>query len=253
MAGMLASASDSAGTDTGETATAAPGLKLIYDAGMSVAVDKEMADTFPAKLAGKAEASGGYVSQRISSRRTGWQPSGQVIVRVPAARLRELMDWIAASVTVLESRLAAQEITEQYVDLEARLANLLAGEVRLKELLTKGSGKLEDVLKVEQEIRRVRQEIDQLQGKKRLWDSQIAFSTLPVDYQLAGIYRVEPPPTQTFGQRVNLSLGDSWQAFTDALGAMVIAGIYALPWLPLPVLLIAVCLWRRRANRKNKA
>jgi len=235
------------------TATA-PQLRLIYDARMSVAVEKELADAFPAKLGEKARSCGGYVSQSDSWRESGRQPTGRIAVRVPAARLNEVMDWIRGGATVLTSRMSVQDITEQYVDLEARLTNLLAGEARLKDLLARETGKLEEVLKVENAMRQVRQEIEQIQGKKRLWDSQIEFSTLTVEYRLASIYVAVAPPARTFGQRALLALSDSWQAFTDAMAAIVIGSIYVLPWAPVPlVLLVGGYLWCRRAIRNGKA
>ncbi|HUT59477.1 MAG TPA: DUF4349 domain-containing protein [Phycisphaerae bacterium] len=227
-------------------------LKLVYSAQMSVSVEKKAADEFPAMLGEKVEALGGYVSGASSWRRTGQQPGGRITVRVPSARLSEVMDWIRAMATVLASDLKVEDITEQYVDLEARLGNLLAGEARLKELLAKEAGKLEELLKVEQEIRRVRQEIEQLQGRKRLWDSQTAFSTLTIEYEVATIYRTQELQAQTFGQQVRVALHNSWRAFTEAMAAVAIGCLYALPWLVVLVILVIVgCLWHRRSSRRK--
>lgn len=235
-------------------ATPAVNLRLIYDAWMAVAVEDELAETFPATLEEKVRGFGGYVSGSSSSRQSGQKPSGQITVRVPSAKLKEMMDWIGSTTTVMNSRLSVHDITEQYVDLEARLGNLLAGEARLKELLSKATGKLEDVLNVERELRRIRQEIEQLQGRKRLWDNQIAYSTLTVDYHLPGVYRAEEPAAQTFGQRSRYAMRDSWRSFTEAMSDLAIGGIYVLPWLPVPLIaLVAVLIPIRRARRRKKA
>ncbi len=236
-------------------APAAPAvnLRLIYDAWMTVAVEDELAETFPATLEEKVRGFGGYVSESSSSRQSGQQPSGEITVRVPSAKLKELTDWIDSTTTVINSRLSVHDITEKYVDLEARLGNLLAGEARLKELLSKATGKLEDVLNIERELRKIRQEIEQLQGKKRLWDNQIAYSTLTVDYHLPGVYRVEEPAAQTFGQRSRHAMRDSWRSFTEAMSDLSIGCIYLLPWLPVPLIAIAVIsITIRRARRRKK-
>jgi hypothetical protein len=163
------------------------------------------------------------------------------------------MDWIDSTTTVMNRRLSVHDITEQYIDLEARLGNLLAGEARLKELLSKATGKLEDVLNIERELRQIRQKIEQIQGKKRLWDNQIAYSTLTVDYHLPGVYRVEEPVAQTFGQRSRYALRDSWRSFTEAMSDLSIGCIYVLPWLPVPLIaLAAILIPIRRARRKKK-
>ena len=236
-------------------APAAPAvnLKLVYDAWMTVAVEDEIAETFSATLEEKVRGFGGYVSKSSSSRQSGQKPSGEITVRVPSDKLNELMDWIDSTTTVTNRSLSVHDITEQYIDLEARLGNLLAGETRLKELLSKATGKLEDVLNVERELRQIRQEIEQLQGKKRLWDNQIAYSTLTVDYHLSGVYRVEEPVAQTFGQRSRCAMRDSWRGFIGAMSDLSIGCIYVLPWLPVPLIAIAVILIPiRRARRRKK-
>ena len=129
------------------------------------------------------------------------------------------------------------------------------GEVRLKELLAKETGKLEEMLNVDREIRRVREEIDVIEGRKRLWDSRIAFSTLTVRYRSATIYQAEEPPPQTFAQRASKAMHDSWKFFTSGMADLAVVGIFALPWLPLPAILIVILLviWVRNARRRRAA
>jgi hypothetical protein len=122
----------------------------------------------------------------------------------------------------------------------AGITGLTIGNVGLlKELLAKATGKLEEVLKVEQQIQQVRGQIEQLQAKKRLWDNQVAFSTLIVDYRIAEIYHAEAPVVQTFGQRASQALSDSWETFTDALASLAIGALFVLPWLPVALVLLA--------------
>jgi len=228
------------------------GLKLIYNAQVSVVLDEEMADAFPDLLTEKARAWNGYVSGAGSWRESGQRPQGHITVRVPAERLHELLDWIDNTVTVVNSSLTVEDISEQYVDLEARLANLRATETRLSELLAEAKGSLEEVLKVEQEIHRVRGDIETLVGRKRYWDSQVAMSTLTVSYRLADIYHARDLTAPPFGRRVELALGGSWRSFTRAMAALAIGVIYALPWLAIAVVALVAILIRRARRRRRK-
>ncbi len=228
------------------------GQKLIYNARMSAVVQRDQADAFAAKLTQRVTELGGYVSDAQASRQSGSSPGGTIKLRLPSDKLRELMDWVGGTATIESSSLNVQDITELYVDLDARLANLVAAEKRLIELLAKETGKLEEVLKVEQELRNVRQQIEQLQGRKRLWDNQVALSTLDVSYRVAEIYRAEAPETQSFGEKVNLTMKDSWHSFTGAMGRMFLGIVYALPWLPLAAVPLVVVYVARRGSRKSK-
>lgn len=91
------------------------------------------------------------------------------------ARLREL-----GRVEALTIR--SKEITEESFDLETQLANKKAFETSLVRLLERKTDDLAALVQVEGEIARVRGEIDQLEGRRRLWNHQIALSTLEVDF-----------------------------------------------------------------------
>src|SRR6476661_11127368 len=76
-----------------------------------------------------------------------------------------------------------EEVTQQYVDLLARLANGIHTEQRLTEILRTRTGKLQDVLKGELEIDRVRGEIEQMQAEQKELTKRVAFATLNTTIQ----------------------------------------------------------------------
>ena len=73
---------------------------------------------------------------------------------------------------------SGQDVTAQYVDLEARLNNARNTEQRLIDLLKQRTGKLSDVLEVETELSRVREEIERMEGERRLLSKQVEYATL---------------------------------------------------------------------------
>ncbi len=121
---------------------------------------------------------GGYVSdssvQNIGERKTGY-----VTVRVPGENFEEATKEIEQVGTLKEENISLEDVTEQYIDLNARLDNLKRQEERYLEIL-KMATTVEDVLKVETQLERVRGEIESLQGILNYLNNRISLSTIQV-------------------------------------------------------------------------
>ncbi len=92
-----------------------------------------------------------------------------------------------------------EEVTQQYVDLVARLKNARVTEQRLAQILAQRTGKVADVLEVEREIARVRGEIERMDAQRKTLENQVAFAS--VRFELREEYQaqlnVTPPSTAT--------------------------------------------------------
>jgi len=107
--------------------------------------------------------------------------SGTVVIRVPADAFDGAMASIRdVALKVVNESVAIEDVSEQYIDLEARLNNKKAEEVSFRSLLSR-SGKMEDIISVTRELNRVRGEIESMQGKLNYLRNQIALSTITVD------------------------------------------------------------------------
>jgi hypothetical protein len=108
-------------------------------------------------------------------------------LRVPADQLAPTMAEIKRLGRVEMESQSGEEVTSQYIDLSARLANARNTERRLTNLLQQRTGKLADVLAVEVELGRVRGEIERMEAEKKSLTNRVDFSTLTVtvreDYQ----------------------------------------------------------------------
>ncbi|KKQ47184.1 MAG: hypothetical protein US66_C0017G0014, partial [Candidatus Moranbacteria bacterium GW2011_GWD2_37_9] len=127
---------------------------------------------------------------------------------------------------VVNEYTSGQDVTEQYVDLQAQLKNKQAEEQTFVGLLDR-SGKLDDVLAVTREISRVRGEIERLQGKIRYLESQTDMATIAIS--LSEDVEVAPVgsgwrPGQVFKQAVS-DLVKSAQGFVDNLIRFLIIGL----------------------------
>lgn len=131
-------------------------------------------------------AAGGYVTNESVSQDQYSTKSGSITCRVPAGELEEALEGLKELGEVDYVSITADDITDQYFDLEVRMRNQKELEGRLVSLLKRPTNKLADLLAAERELARVRTDIDAMEGRKRLWDNQIAYSTVTIDLHEPG-------------------------------------------------------------------
>jgi len=120
----------------------------------------------------------GYVGEMNVSTPTGSGRSVTATLRVPADQLDAAMSDLRKLGRIESESQSGQEVTAQYVDLQARLANARNTEQRLTDLLRQRTGKLSDVLAVETEIDRVRGVIEQMEAERKNLAGQVNFATI---------------------------------------------------------------------------
>ncbi len=166
----------------------APLLIYVGDLAMLVADETVVPKTIDT-IIDLAESLGGYLAGRKDT---------SVQVRVPSARFRESLTLIEKIGEVTHRSVTADDVSEQYSDLEVRLTNLKATQKRLHEFLAR-SGTIADMLTVGQELERVSGQIEAIEGKMRFLRSRAAFSVVTVNLavkpkQAVIVARTDPPP-----------------------------------------------------------
>lgn len=160
-------------------ATTAVDKKIIKTGSLNLKVEK--AETAAESITNLAKLNQGEISNSYFSESGRGVKSGYITVRVPYQNFEKVFNEIKKVATqVMSESSNAQDITEQYIDLEARLKNKRAEEVSFIALLNR-SGKIEEVLAVTREVARVRGEIEQLEGQLRYLSSQTDLSTITVN------------------------------------------------------------------------
>jgi hypothetical protein len=141
----------------------------------------------------------GYLGEMKTGGSTGSGRTLTATLRVPADQLDATLAELKTLGRVESESQTGQDVTSQYVDLQARLANARNTEQRLTDLLRNRTGKLSDVLEVEQEVDRVRGEIEQMEAERKNMSNQVSFATLNAtiteDYKAQ--LQVVPPSTST--------------------------------------------------------
>jgi len=158
----------------------------------------------------------GYVGELKVGGSTGSGRTLTATLRVPADQLDASLTNLKTLGRVESESQSGQDVTSQYVDLQARLANARNTEQRLTDLLRQRTGKLSDVLEVEQEVDRVRGEIEQMEAERKTMSNQVSFATLNAtiteDYKAQ--LQVVPPSTST---RLSNAAVEGYKSMVDGV------------------------------------
>jgi hypothetical protein len=148
--------------------------KIIFNASLSLdVVDAEKAFSDCEILVAKY---GGFVAQS-SLQKSDTKVVATATLRVPAARATELMNGLAGLGTVTSRSSGSEDVTSQYIDIQARLKVLRAEEEQLVGFLKKATN-IKDMLAVEEQLRTVRTQIEQYEGQQRYMDNATSLATV---------------------------------------------------------------------------
>ena len=187
---------------------------------------------------------GGYIANSSIQSGEGQQRSATLEIKVASSRYDQALNGLTGIGKLLSSTTNAQDVGEEFVDVTARVANARRLEERLLTLLATRTGKLDDVLAVERELARVREEIERYDGRLRFLRSKIAVSTLTVTVAERGPVVGQP------GSNVMVeAFRRAWRNFVNVIasGIELLGGL--LPLLALVVL--AAFGWRRWRRRRD--
>ncbi len=167
--------------------------KIIKNGNLTLKV--ESTETAAGEITAIAKANEGEVFSTNFRESSSGARSGTVVIKVPVSKFEQTMGELkkVATQVVMEST-TGQDVTEQYVDLQAQLKNKRAEEAAFVEILSR-SGKIQEVLAVTKEISRVRGQIERLEAQVRYLESQTDMSTITV----------------YVSEDVEISTGDEWR------------------------------------------
>ncbi|HUG56327.1 MAG TPA: DUF4349 domain-containing protein [Candidatus Limnocylindrales bacterium] len=171
----------------------------------------------------------------------------QLTVRVPAERFTDALRDIRgiADVEILSSSIEGRDVTEEFVDLKARLVAKQAEEQRYLALLARAE-QIDDILRIDQALSQVRTQIEQLTGQINSIEQRTTYSTIVVSVTPSGLAPTDPrayDPAKTFAQAIS-ALAALFRVVADtAIWALVFG------WIPLLGLAVAFALGRTLQRR----
>jgi len=196
-----------------------------------------------------AREAGGHVASSSVRRDDEGLMSGTVEVKIPASDHGGALEAIGKLGELQDMHETSQDVTEEYVDLQARLDNSIRLEQRILGLLAESTGTIDDVLHVEKELAAVREDIERLEGRKRYLDSRISLSTITVDLHEKGAARGgDPTARQVFG-RIMDRVG---VVFVGSVGVLVTFAVAVAPWLVAASLLALLIVGIARIARRRR-
>jgi hypothetical protein len=221
--------------------------KIIQTADLSLVVDDFT--TWEQRLTELVAKFGGYIAESKVDRTQGSQRTGRWVVRVPVEKFDSFVE-ATASAGVPESRQThAQDVTEAFVDLQARLINKREIERRIVRLLEDHGGDIKDVLSVEAELGRVREEIERTEARLNYLSNQTELTTVTITAREQQAY--VPPQAPTFVTRIGQVWAVSIRTMLQVGQGFVLFAVAAGPWLFLLAILVSPLVRHLRRRMKR--
>lgn len=221
--------------------------RLVVQSNLSLLV-KDVTDVRN-KIVRYATDAGGYmVSSNVSNPQDA--PTATVVVRVPSVRLEEALNYFhSLSVKVVSENLVGQDVTDQYVDIDTRIAQLERTKSKLEQILDQAT-QISDITSLTQQILNYQNQIDSLKGQQDALEKNAQLAKLTI-YLSTDEIALPYQPSETFRPGVIFKL-----AVRSLIGTLrkfatlaIWLGVYSVVWVPAVGIYIGVRRWR--AKRKN--
>ena len=223
--------------------------KMIYTADLNV--ETTAFDDAAAGLRQLVEGMGGYFETASVYNYGDGYRSASYTVRVPSDQFQNLLTQVGQLCHVVRQEESGKNISQQYYDVESRLATQRTKLERLQTLLSQAET-MEDIITIESAISDTELAIEQLTGTLRQYDSLVDFSTVTISLQ--EVYKlsdVEEPAT-TFTSRLGQALTAGWNGFVHVLETAVMLLAYVWVLVLAAAVVAGVLLWRLRRKKKAR-
>lgn len=187
----------------------------------------------------------GFIASAEVARTEGAVAAATLVIRVPQGEIDAAVAALSKLGTLERESIRAEDVSETYYDLAARLRNAKSLEERMVELAAKAGG-VKDLLEVEREVGRVRETIEVMEGQLRGLDDRTSLATLSISLRTRSLY--VPLEQPGLGDEIDRVFTASLDGLVEAGEALLLFAVGALPWL-LPIAGAALLLRRRFRSR----
>ena len=185
-------------------------------------------DTSQKRLEEILQRHGGYVGEMTTSAPEGADRKLSATLRVPADQLDAAISEVKELGRVESESQSGEEVTSQYIDLQARLTNARNTEQRLTELLRRQTGKLDEVVTVEEKISDVREQIERMEAEQKNLSQRVDFGTLSVSFseERKSQLQVMPP---SVGTQFHNAAVEGYRSVVDGVVSLL---VFFMSWGP---------------------
>ncbi|HJY62646.1 MAG TPA: DUF4349 domain-containing protein [Ignavibacteria bacterium] len=189
----------------------------------------------------------GYVTNSTSQINASGKKQGSITIRVASGKFDEMIGELGKIGKVVNQNISGKDVTEEYMDAEARQKTQRELEARLLKLLAEKTARLTDVVEVEQKLASVRENIEKTEGRMRYLKDQAAYSTLTVS-----VFEPSILNTSTGGgffYELGESISKGLTGFTKVLSGII---IFIIAFSPILAIVLVGVYFIRRYLRKKK-
>ncbi len=210
--------------------------KIIYTANLSL--ESKDYDSAVAALDAALSDADGYMESSSESTYNGSSRSLSLTLRVPQDNYQSFLTAAAQAGNLVSKSEQADDVTSQYIDLEARISNLTAQRTRLQELQASA-----------ETLSDVQYQLESYQSQLDWYAQQVECCTVYVSLEEVKEYT---PVEESFGERLAASFRNGWSNFVAGLQQLVVWVLLIWPLLlVLAVLAVGILLWRRRKTSRK--
>lgn len=189
----------------------------------------------------------GYISSE-NAECSNYKQGNSLIIRLPSDGLDPFMDELTNGPKRLDyKRVTAQDVTEEFVDIQARLKTKREVEARFREILGKAKT-IEEILEVENQLRGIREEIEAKEGRLKYLENLVGLSTVDLDFYQNLDYKYIPENNPGFWARMAKSLDGGWNGLLNLM--IGLTNLWPF-WLVLGVLLYFMRRYLKRVKVKK--
>lgn len=215
--------------------------KVIQESYLSLQVRnvRETAD----KIISYSQTIGGYMVNSFLQN-PGESPTGNITVRVPAKQIDETLQFLRSlAIKVVSENLSGQDVTDQYVDIDARLATLNKTKAKFEDTLERAA-EISDILNIQREIINLQQQIDNLKGQQQFLDKSAQMAKITI-YLSTDEYELPFAPSDSW--RPNVIFKQAVRSLVINLRKIASLLIWIIVWsvVWVPVLIIIILIRRR--------
>lgn len=207
----------------------AVGARIIKNADLRLEVERGGFKEALQDATAVADTHGGFV---VSSRIEGEKARrGSLVIRVPSDAFEQALGDLRELGTVQGEAISGEDVSQEFVDLEARLRNLEAQEAVLLRLMDRAET-IADTIKVQQELTGIQLEVEQIKGRLAFLEDRTSFGTIAIRMREAGVVAAKEP-----GQ-----VERAWERALDGLVA-VLSGLMTVVVFIVPLGALALGIW----------
>lgn len=225
------------------------GRKIIYTAFLNI--ETKDFDGSQVSMKKLVALNGGYIeSSDVHGRADEYYHSGNYVIRIPVAKYNDFIESCGTIGSIYSKSEDADDVTSEYVDVNARIKSLQTKLARLEELEQKAEN-LTDLLEIEDRINETQYQLENYQGQLKSLNDKIDYCT--VNINLESVEDYTPVEEASFLSKISDAFIEGIEVFVNAIQEIILIIIFLLPLIVVATIVVVIVLKVRKKKKAKKA